>query len=270
MSHLWTRRVGGSLVVAAALAAAPASAVEVFVTIEPCRLFDTRTVDDAPALGNTQLTVPGIPDVRVVDATGNPHCLDIPEDATAIAGNVIVVRATAPGFLSVFPEDTGFQNTSHLNFPEFTDASHASTVNGHILPIDDEGELGLAWQTTPTSLPDDTDTAHVVIDVTGYFVELTVSTGGAFSKTDIYVNSQGGASPDQGPYTRTASCNDGNDIALSGLCHSTGTDTSYLISQNFNNYDTTATAASFTCEFESQGPNGNGQARIVCVNVPNP
>lgn len=185
MRHTWSRRVCICLVVAAAAVAVPASAVEVFVAIDPCRLFDTRLAGDAPALDNTQLTSGlGPTVVRTVAALGNANCPALPSTGvTAIGGNVIVVRATAPGFLAVFPEDTGFENTSHLNFPEFTDASHAATVNGHILPLDDDGEIGVAWQTVPTSLPDGTDTAHVVFDVTGYFVTLETDDGIAFTGT---------------------------------------------------------------------------------------
>jgi hypothetical protein len=272
MLHLWTRRVCALLILALAVAATPASAAEVLISIDPCRIFDTR-VADGPKVPNDPALV-GSP----VTIQGNAACPAIPATGvTAVVANVIVVEPTDRGFISFFPQDVGFNGTSLLNFPVWdpvgnpVDAEFAND-NGSILPLDadpTDGDLAFAWDTLPSS-PQGTALAHVVIDVTGYFIELSVNTGGGFSKTDVYVNSQGGAAPAQGPYTRTASCSDGNDIALSGFCHSTGTDTSYLIGQNFTNYDTTATAASFTCDFESQGPNGNGQARIVCVNVPNP
>ena len=316
MPHLGTRRVCALLMVAAAAAVAPAGAVEVFVSLDPCRVFDTRSTDP-PSVDNTNFVVNPTPpppaiaqDVRAVAIAGNPAC-SVPVGATAVAGNVIVVTPTAAGFLTVFPEDANFQGASLLNFPVYDPIDNTvdpefATDNGAILVLDDDGEIGLAWDTTPTSAPG-THTAHIVIDVTGYFVELEAGSGLAtsgnglaidstgcddgevltsdgaggwacesslggggagFDKTDLYVNSQGGAAPGIGDFTRTASCNDGNDIALSGHCHSTGTDTVYIMSQNLTNFDTTATAASFQCDFDSLGPNGNGQARILCVNVP--
>ena len=92
---------------------------------------------------------------------------------------------------------------------------------------------------------------------------------GAFAKNNIYVNQQGGAAPGAGAFTRTASCNDANDIALSGFCHSTGTDNVVLLSQDALNFNTDASAAQFQCRFRNES-SGNGQAGIVCLTVPGP
>lgn len=259
-----TRRVFALLILAAAIAATPASAAEVFVSIDPCRVFDNRDGDGGgPDTDNPHPN--GIGDVLTVPVVGVTCPGDsVPAGATAVSLTVIAVSPTATGFVSVYPEDGGFTGTSWLNFP----VTEFANDNGGIMTLDDDGELGLSWESNPAT-PAGSNFAFFVVDVTGYFIELGIGTGGGFAKTDVYVNSQGGASPDPGEvYTRTASCNDGNDIALSGHCHSTGTDTSYIVSQELTNFDTTGAAASFKCDFELQGSNGNGQARIVCVDVP--
>lgn len=92
---------------------------------------------------------------------------------------------------------------------------------------------------------------------------------GAFTKNNIYVNQVGGGAPAVGPFSRTASCNDANDIALSGFCHSTGNDVVVLLSQEAINFDTDTLAAQFICRFRNES-NGNGQAGIVCLTVPGP
>ncbi len=92
---------------------------------------------------------------------------------------------------------------------------------------------------------------------------------GAFTKNNIYVNQVGGGAPAVGPFSRTASCNDANDIALSGFCHSTGNDVVVLLNQEAVNFDTDTLAAQFICRFRNES-NGNGQAGIVCLTVPGP
>ena len=321
MTRPWTRTICASLMAAAAMAAAPAGAVEIFIAIEPCRIFDTRTAGDAPAVPNSRLTSPPAVDpytfVRPVTIQGNANCPDIPaSNVRAVVANVIVVQAQSDGFLSAFPQDVGFNNTSLINFPQNIDINHFARDNGAILPLDDDpsdGDLAVAWQRTTLPLADEnTHLAHVVIDVLGYLLELEASGGlvvnnntvainstgcddgevltsdgaggwacesalggggAGFDKTDVYVNSQGGSSASVigEVLTRTASCNDANDIALSGFCHSTGQEILNIISQNANEpsgWSTTGAAASFTCEFQAQENGGNGQARIVCVNVP--
>lgn len=277
MLHLWTRRVCGLLILAVAVAATPASAAEVLISIDPCRIFDTRFAD-APKVEND----PELDSPRIVTIQGNAACPAIPATGvTAVVANFIVVEPTARGFLSVFPQDVGFNGTSLLNFPTWAgdianpvDAEFAND-NGSIIPVDadpTDGDLAFTWDTLP-STPQGTHLAHVVIDVTGYFIELEIGGGAGFTKNDIYVASQGGGSPSTTGevFSRTASCSDANDIALSGHCHTTGSDVMTLTGEEAVNFDNDTTAASFTCKFQATGgTNGNGQARIVCVTVPGP
>ena len=317
MSYLWTRRVCASLIVAAAVAAAPSGAVEVFVAIDPCRVFDTRADQDlvpGGGLDNDAPSMPQAPTERTALIAGHPdRCTAIDPAATAVAANILVVNAQTRGFLSTFPEDGGFVGTSWMNFSRWAgdlanpvDAEFALQVGG-VLPLDDDGEVGMLWVATK-SPPDVADPViDVAIDVTGYFIELEAGSGlvasgnglaidstgctigevltsngsggwsceaalggggAGFDKTDVYVANDGGGSPGVGEFTRTAECNDGNDIALSGHCHSTGTDTVTILSQDDDFFSVTSDPAEFSCRFNSAGPNGNGQARIVCVNVP--
>jgi hypothetical protein len=206
------------MMVAAAAAVAPAGAVEVFVSLDPCRVFDTRTTDP-PSLDNTNFVANPTPpppaiaqDVRAVTIAGNPAC-SVPVGATAVAGNVIVVTPTAAGFLTVFPEDANFQGASLLNFPAYKPVQNTvdpefATDNGAILVLDDDGELGLAWDSTPTTSPG-THTAHIVIDVTGYFVELAAGTGLELSGNGLAIDA-----PFQLPQT---GCDDGEVVTSDGL-----------------------------------------------------
>lgn len=275
MLHVWTRRVCALLIVAAPVVATPAGAAEVLVSIDPCRIFDTRGAD-APKVPNDPALV-GNP----VTIQGNAACPAIPATGvTSVVANVIVVEPTDRGFISFFPQDVGFNGTSLLNFPVWdpvgnpVDAEFAND-NGFILPLDSDpsdGDLAFAWDTLP-STPQGSALAHVVIDVTGYFIELEIGGGAGFSKTDIYVANAGGGSPSTvgEVFSRTASCSDANDIALSGHCHTTGSDVMTLTGQQATDFDNITSAASFTCKFQATGgTNGNGQARIVCVTVPGP
>jgi hypothetical protein len=178
------------LTIAAAAAAAPASAVEVFVAIDPCRIFDTRPDqdldgvpgdpldNDAPGLPND----PGVDEPRAITIQGNPRCPDVPASGvTAIAATVLVVNMQTRGFLTVFPQDGGFQGTSVLNFPFWAgdvanpvDAEFASD-NGTVLPLDSDpsdGDLAATWEATKNPPDNPNPTIDLVIDVTGYFVEV--------------------------------------------------------------------------------------------------
>jgi hypothetical protein len=103
----------------------------------------------------------------------------------------------------------------------------------------------------------------------GWSCEPAVGGAGTLSKNNIYVNTQGGGAPAVGAFARTASCNDANDIALSGFCRSTGNDVVVLLSQDALNFNTDTLTAQFTCRFRNES-NGNGQAGIVCLTVPGP
>jgi hypothetical protein len=308
---------------AAAGAAAPAAAVDVFVPIQPCRVYDTRADQDLVPGGALDNDAPSVAhfNQRTALIAGHPdRCAAIDAAATAVAINVLVINPQTRGFLSMYPEDSGFDGSSFMNFAYWAgdvanpvDAEFALQVGG-VMALDDDGEVAFFWQATKSPPDVANPVIDVAIDVTGYFIGLEAGTGlvasgnglaidtpyqlpqanctdgevvtsdglggwacesalggggAGFDKTDVYVNNQGGSAPAaDSVFDRTVACNDANDIALSGYCNTTGTDTVLMIGQNATNFDNTGAAATFTCNFKLDGSNGNGQARIVCVNVP--
>ena len=84
----------------------------VFVSITPCRLFDTRP---AYLIGprSTPLNA-GESYTQIVRGT-NGNCT-IPVDAVAVAMNVTVVNGTAGSFLTIYPSDVALPNSSSLNW----------------------------------------------------------------------------------------------------------------------------------------------------------
>jgi hypothetical protein len=125
-----------------------------FHTLTPCRVLDTRGPfgpSGGPAL------FPGWH--RAVQVAG--RC-GVPPGARAVAVNLTVTGAAAPGHLTVFPADAypiaGVQplpGTSTLNFGAATRANNA------VLKLAPSG--GLAVHLTAGG------TAHLILDVNGYF-----------------------------------------------------------------------------------------------------
>jgi hypothetical protein len=98
------------------LAAVPAPPSATYVPVTPCRLFDTRSAEPGcgpsivaarPVSGGTVLRYPVIGPGAV--STG------IPADATALVVNVTAVDATAPTFVSVYPDAATRPTVSNLN-----------------------------------------------------------------------------------------------------------------------------------------------------------
>jgi PKD repeat protein len=92
----------------------------------------------------------------------------IPPGAIAVTGNVTVVGQTAAGFVIVAPTAAGSSTTSTLNFPKGDVRANNLTVQ--LNPSD--GKLSAVYKAAAGA------TAHLVFDVTGYFVD--DSTGLAF------------------------------------------------------------------------------------------
>jgi hypothetical protein len=119
-----------------------------FYTIAPCRLVDTR--GPAGSLGGPELVAAEPRFFRVVGGCG------VPDSAVAVAVNATVVGPTAAGHLRLFGAGTA-TNTSTLNYrPGQTRANNA------VVAIGQGGFVG-------AYLHQASGTAHLVIDVTGYF-----------------------------------------------------------------------------------------------------
>ncbi|MCB0977641.1 MAG: hypothetical protein KDB02_09300 [Acidimicrobiales bacterium] len=148
-------------IVPARPAAADVSSSAVFVSIEPCRLVDTR-LQGSP--------VGGIPRTfRVAGTSGAPGeyaaqgghdggC-GVPDDATAIKASISAVDPAGAGFLRAWPAGTTPPNATFLNY------STDSTTNS--------GALAIATDPTSADLTVKAfnGTTDLVIDVQGYFVQ---------------------------------------------------------------------------------------------------
>jgi hypothetical protein len=123
-----------------------------YVPLTPARILDTR--DGTGGLSTTPFTSNV---ARTFQVTGHGG---VPSGATAVTGNLTVTQQTNPGYLYVGPAPTNYPTSSNLNFPMNDDRANAVTVAlgaGGSLSVTYVGLFGGS-------------TAHVIFDVTGYFV----------------------------------------------------------------------------------------------------
>lgn len=164
------RRVRGIGVAAAAVAALgvavtspwQASASEAngsaigagFVSIVPCRAFDTRPAPDTVGVRDTPL---GSKEEHVVKLAGVPagRC-DVPADATAVVINLTVTGATAATYVSVYPAGVTNPGTSAVNVLP----GQAPTPNALVADLSADGAI---------TLFNAFGTVNVIGDVLGYF-----------------------------------------------------------------------------------------------------
>jgi Beta-propeller repeat len=124
-----------------------------FFTVTPCRLVDTRLA--IPRQGGPALACSPTPLPRAFPVAG---VCDIPATAHSIAGNVTVTESTAAGQLRFFPAGTLPPLATTIHYT--ADLNRAN--NGILL-------LGAGHLDVTCHQP--SGTAHVVIDVSGYFAE---------------------------------------------------------------------------------------------------
>ena len=123
-----------------------------FFAIQPCRLVDTRTPADAPALAyNT------VRDFQVQGKCG------VPVGAKAASLNVTAVGPTGRGFLTLFPSGTTQPTVSTINYQ----GGEPALANGAIAPLSANAN-DLSVYTF--FLLGAGNTTHLVLDVTGYFM----------------------------------------------------------------------------------------------------
>jgi hypothetical protein len=119
----------------------------------PIRVMDTRP---ATHVGSASIFENGVTQTLQLAGTNG-----IPADATAITGNLTVVLQTKAGYLSVTPDDpVGVPPSSTLNFPVGD-----VRANGLTADLNGVGALSITYTAVPGA------TTHVVLDVTGYYVE---------------------------------------------------------------------------------------------------
>lgn len=122
-----------------------------FFTLTPCRLLDTRSPGQGPAL-TSSLT-------RIVPVHG---VCGVPAEARTIVANVTVTAPTGAGYVAFHPGDTGVPGTSTLNF-----GAGQTRANNAILSLALDGTGSLA----ATPFVAGNGTVHVIVDVTGWFEE---------------------------------------------------------------------------------------------------
>jgi Tol biopolymer transport system component len=120
-----------------------------FYSIEPCRLLDTRTPEDGPALASGRgelLAVHGV--------------CGIPATARALSLNVTAIGATSNGNLRLHEGGVAAPGSSTINF-----TAGLTRANNAFVALTPDVWRGL----TVTPFVSDGGTVHVLIDVTGYF-----------------------------------------------------------------------------------------------------
>jgi hypothetical protein len=152
-----------------------------FTAAGPTRMLDTRTGDGGVPVGKIKS-----PNVLEFDpfAAG----LGLPSTGvTALSLNVVGTRATAPGFLAVYPCEDGSGGSSTLNY-EITQ----SVANAIFVPVDSNGKICFASN----------QLVDVVADLTGWFTEPTTEPPVGEPVEVLYRVNAGGpavASNDGGP-----------------------------------------------------------------------
>jgi hypothetical protein len=119
-----------------------------FYTVAPCRLLDSR-VQAPGALGAGE--------TRAITAVGTVGSCHIPADAVALALNVTVTQATAPGNLRLYASAQPRPPTSTLNY-----AAGRTRANNAVIGLSAEGRLSVHCSQSSGS-------AHFIVDVNGYF-----------------------------------------------------------------------------------------------------
>jgi hypothetical protein len=120
-----------------------------FFTVTPCRVFDTRSAT-GPTTG-APLACGGDRDFTIVGGT-----CGIPSGAKAVSVNVTVTGPSAAGNLRLFASGAPSPVVSALNY-----AAGQTRGNNAIAPLSSAGQM--AVRCSPSG------TAHVILDVNGYF-----------------------------------------------------------------------------------------------------
>jgi hypothetical protein len=124
-----------------------------FHTLPPCRLLDTRGADGPALAGNTGNTAAA----RLFPAAG--RC-GVPETAKAIAANVTVIAPGNGGDLRLFPAGAAVPLASTVSV-----VRGRTRTNNAVLALGAGGRIAAQYDLPPGSA----GTAHLVVDLAGYF-----------------------------------------------------------------------------------------------------
>ena len=166
MKKSYTLTVAAALVVASLAGAeltsgAGESEPSAFVSIDPCRLLDTR-----PATKIGPISTLGGSTTRTATVRGtNGQCF-VPATATAVSMNVTAVDGTASSFLTVWPSDAASRpGTSNLNWVP----GAPPTPNKVDVALSADGKV---------SLFNRFGTVNVIADIVGYYETVVAAQGG--------------------------------------------------------------------------------------------
>ena len=162
---------GGIGLIAHAANSAPSS----FISITPCRLFDTRS---APATVGDRNTPLNANEEFVRPVWGTNGSCTIPSTATAISYNLTVPNGLE-GFLTLYPADATLPNASSIN----PVTGQGVKVNGGIVGLSAAGAIKLFSLRGPVD---------ALLDITGYFQAATAGPAGprGFSAWDVIPSGQ--------------------------------------------------------------------------------
>lgn len=146
-----------------------------FVPISPCRIADTRAIDGfGGQAGGPVLTSFVNRDFQI---TGSPAVVPgppagcgggtVPADADAVSIQFTVVTPTAAGNLVAWQAGAAAPTVSVLNW----DAGTIAQGNGTIVPLGGPGAVTVRLNTAAAG-----QSAHLIIDINGYFSESSSST----------------------------------------------------------------------------------------------
>ena len=121
-----------------------------YVPLTPSRILDSRSGNGLSGLFSSHAA-------RTFGVTGRGG---VPANATAVTGNLTVTAQTSSGYLYVGPDAMDDPTSSTLNFPKGDDRANGVTV-----ALGSTGTLSITY-VAPSAGP----IAHVIFDVTGYFV----------------------------------------------------------------------------------------------------
>jgi serine protease inhibitor ecotin len=121
-----------------------------YIPLTPSRILDTRSGNGLGGPFSSHVA-------RTFGVTGRGG---VPTNATAVTGNLTVTAQTSSGYLYVGPVAMDDPTSSTLNFPKGDDRANGVTV-----AIGTAGTLSITY-VAPSAGP----IAHVIFDVTGYFV----------------------------------------------------------------------------------------------------
>jgi serine protease inhibitor ecotin len=121
-----------------------------YIPLTPSRILDTRSGNGLGGPFSSHVA-------RTFGVTGRGG---VPTNATAVTGNLTVTAQTSSGYLYVGPVAMDDPTSSTLNFPKGDDRANGVTV-----ALGSTGTLSITY-VAPSAGP----IAHVIFDVTGYFV----------------------------------------------------------------------------------------------------